>query len=153
MKIASLLNSEIPLPLKPKSRQPIQYRRSFRPMNLVQDMLERIYQSDPCPSTELLQGLLKQYSIIPSLVYLRSWFNNRHNKHRRQVNVVRSEKISGLKEQCSPQMRLLNDDIIDLRNPIKNLAYTDVLISKLKMMQTLSAEYLDVITRFDGPRN
>eukprot|EP00835_Amoeboradix_gromovi_P001615 NODE_77_length_23338_cov_0.319463.p11 type:complete len:151 gc:universal NODE_77_length_23338_cov_0.319463:15356-14904(-) len=147
MNITELLN-----PAKtPQMGENKRYKTS-KPMNKLTDILEEIYTRQSCPSTELLQSLLSKYPAIPSLVYLRSWFNNRHNKHRRQMNIVREEKLEILIRDCNPIIHLLNDELIDLTKEVTNLRHFKVLSTKLSNLQLACAAYLDIITKFDGPR-
>lgn len=67
MEVKNLLN-----PVKPSQTQETNIYKSSKPLGAITDMLEQIYQRQPCPSTDLLQSLLRKYPVIPSLVYLRS---------------------------------------------------------------------------------
>ena len=149
MNISNILNPVTNLSTQVEETQAY---KTAKPLGKVTDLLEQIYQQQPCPSTELLQGLLKKYPVIPSLVYLRSWFNNRHNKHKRQMNVVRGEKLEDLIRKCEPEIKLNNDNIIDLRVPVDNPDHFHTMVNTLANLQDACAAYLDCITKFDGPK-
>ncbi len=145
MEVSKLLN-----PPQAARQCSSQQYRTRKPMDIVTDMLEQIYIHQAYPSAELLQSLMKMYPAIPSLVYLRSWFNNRHNKHRRQINLIKTDKVQQLRKQCVPIIVLLNGDSIDLTRQVSNALNFYPMIKKLKRLQDLYSDYMEIIQRFDG---
>ena len=111
--------------------------------------LELVYKTikDGNPPTKLLNELMTQYPSISSLIYLRSWFNNRHNKYKRYVN-MRREKILDLLRSYSLDELQINEEKISFKQPI------DIKLFKsscqlLDQMQSNTAKYLAVINKLD----
>ena len=111
--------------------------------------LEIVYKriKDGNPPTKLLNELMQNYPSISSLIYLRSWFNNRHNKYKRYVNLRREKLIELLRlySNCTIEHQ---KETIKLNEPLE-VNQINVACSLLKSMQHSTAKYLVLINKLD----
>ena len=102
---------------------------------------------DGNPPTAVLSELLKQYPSIPSMIYLRSWFSNRHNKYKRYVNLKRESIIAMLITHCNDILDI-NGLEVNLQDPFQSNQIEDVCSVLLQIQNTL-AHYLILVNKLN----
>eukprot|EP00835_Amoeboradix_gromovi_P005789 NODE_584_length_6418_cov_0.079601.p4 type:complete len:152 gc:universal NODE_584_length_6418_cov_0.079601:2262-2717(+) len=105
--------------------------------------LEIIYRTikDGSPNTDILKHILNRYTSVTSVVYLRSWFNNRHNKYKRLVNLRRLRLVETLKSYSdSDKTILLENNTLYLDQIYPNTF--ELACQVLNEIQKTAAQYL-----------
>lgn len=136
MKVNMLVNSE-------ESSESVS--NTEKPLEALQGLLEDIYLDTPHPSTAVLQGLLRTYHAIPSMIYLRSWFNNRHNKQKRSLCGERRTKAHSLLKYTASYMVQDNGAIVDLNRPGISRDHFGALLFEMQQILQSLTEYDNIL--------
>ncbi len=131
--------------LNPKDTCDKPRRHYYAQQHSIKALLEQVYVRYNHPNTVQLQNILKRYPSIPNITYLRSWFNNRHSKSKRDLNQVREQNIKIMRLQCTPVIFTKNMDSITLTTKCDSIEGIESYIEKLIELQTSCKTYLRLV--------
>eukprot|EP00835_Amoeboradix_gromovi_P006290 NODE_714_length_4847_cov_0.370893.p4 type:complete len:136 gc:universal NODE_714_length_4847_cov_0.370893:2995-3402(+) len=113
-------------------------------------ILEDIYSYCPHPSTVELQNIVKTYPNFNfSVTFLRSWFNNRHSKSKRDLNQLREQNVQKIRLQIEKYLFTRKMKVIDLsmETDSDNLKDFQEYVDKLKELQQSCIGYMQTISK------
>eukprot|EP00834_Sanchytrium_tribonematis_P008532 NODE_1033_length_2526_cov_1.012361.p3 type:complete len:149 gc:universal NODE_1033_length_2526_cov_1.012361:561-115(-) len=110
--------------------------------------LEEVYLRirDGNPPTKILNQLIVQHPTIPSIIYLRSWFFNRHAKYKRHINHKRLRLLKELNQFKHSRINFKGTKIDLTRlNPQEIHKYTQMIVE----MQNMCAKYISYVHKMN----